>query len=349
MILLKKEKIGSRRIITLLGIKIKYKKIKLKEILKNNPHNTFLNDVQKVGFEFNRKKTLCTIAKFENHLQEINDFLYKNLNDDDKKTFVLFCLKRHGSIDVVSKSEKAYLDSLFKKAYEIYKSRSSVDEPMDVEFKDKKLKYLSNSSTKIKTINDRNLLFCCYEMVHAFFINEYYKEGFSPQDGQTVFDCGSCSGDTALAFSAQYQNSKIYTFECDNNLFELVKKNIQINELQNVYPQKCFLSRETGEMEIGGKIEKTLSIDDFVKENNLTDIGLIKFDIEGAELEALKGSINTIKEQKPILMVPIYHRDSDIYEIPQFLHALNIPAIFSLKWTEKRVLGVDCVLFVKFI
>lgn len=83
--------------------------------------------------------------------------------------------------------------------------------------------------------------------------------------------------------------------------------------------------------------------------NNLKDIGLIKFDIEGEEQEALNGAIKTITKEKPILMIPIYHRDDYLYKIPKFLHDLNMPFEFALKWTEKLILGVDCVLFVKFI
>ena len=349
MKLFSKEKIGSRLLINILGVSFKFLKVDLKDIFEKNSDNNFLKDLVEKGFKFNKKKTLKLISKYENNLQEINDFLYTKLNDEDKKTFIQFCLKRLGLINVIEKEEEKYLNDLFEKAYKIYTSRTSVNEPMPVEFKSKKLNYLSNSSIKKMVFDKKTKLFCCYEMVHAFFINEYYKEGFSPKDGQIIFDCGSCSGDTALAFSVQYPNSKTYTFECEEKLFELTKKNIEINDLKNIYPQKGFLSSKTGGLEINGKTEQTISIDDFVKENDLKDIGLIKFDIEGAEQEALKGAINTIKEQKPILMIPIYHLENDIYEIPKFLHNLNMPIEFSLKWTEKRILGVDCVLFVKFI
>lgn len=345
----KKEKVGSRKIISILGIKIKYLEVDLEGIYKKNLNNDFLGALKKLGFELDKKKTLKLIAKFENNLNEINEFLYKKLNNEDKKTFVRFCLKKHGQMDVIEEKEQKHLDDLFKKAYKIYSARKDVNDPMEVEFQGKKIKYISNSPVCKTKLNNKKMLFHCYEMVHAFFINEYYKDGFSPKDGQIIFDCGACSGDTALAFSAQYENSKIYSFECIEDLFELVNKNIKINNSQNIYPQKGFLSSRTGEMEIGGKIEKTVSIDDFVLGNNLKNIGLIKFDIEGAEQEALKGAIKTIKQEKPILMVPIYHRDDDLYEIPKFLHGLNMPLEFALKWTEKRILGVDCVLFVKFI
>jgi FkbM family methyltransferase len=45
----------------------------------------------------------------------------------------------------------------------------------------------------------------------------------------------------------------------------------------------------------------------------------LKLDIEGAEMEALKGGIGTIKKNRPFLMISIYHSSSDFFEIPLFL------------------------------
>ena len=93
---------------------------------------------------------------------------------------------------------------------------------------------------------------------------------------------------------------------------------------------------------------ETLALDDYVEEHGIRNIGLIKFDIEGGEQEALKGCARTIRSQRPLLYIPIYHLPSDIYAIPAFLKGLGMPMEFRLKWTEKKVWGVDCVLFVKF-
>ncbi len=48
----------------------------------------------------------------------------------------------------------------------------------------------------------------------------------------------------------------------------------------------------------------------------------IKFDVEGAEAEAIKGSERTIRKFRPKLNVSIYHRTEDIFFLPLYLSSL---------------------------
>ena len=51
-------------------------------------------------------------------------------------------------------------------------------------------------------------------------------------------------------------------------------------------------------------------------------VDYIKYDVEGAEREALLGSAETIKTFRPRLLVSLYHRSEDLYELPLLLRAL---------------------------
>lgn len=48
----------------------------------------------------------------------------------------------------------------------------------------------------------------------------------------------------------------------------------------------------------------------------------IKLDVEGAELEALKGAAETIKRNRPRLAVCAYHKPGDLFEIPLYIKSL---------------------------
>ena len=52
-------------------------------------------------------------------------------------------------------------------------------------------------------------------------------------------------------------------------------------------------------------------------------IDYIKYDVEGAEAEALQGSESTIKKYSPSLTVSIYHRPGDIFNLIEYVHDLN--------------------------
>lgn len=53
-----------------------------------------------------------------------------------------------------------------------------------------------------------------------------------------------------------------------------------------------------------------------------TRIGFIKMDIEGSELDALQGAEKTIKRDRPLLAICVYHRQGDLLAIMDYLHEI---------------------------
>ena len=67
-----------------------------------------------------------------------------------------------------------------------------------------------------------------------------------------------------------------------------------------------------------------------------THLDYIKYDVEGAEAQALLGSRRIIERDTPALLVSAYHRSADLFRLPLLVHELN-PAY---KLHLRRMAGV---------
>lgn len=58
---------------------------------------------------------------------------------------------------------------------------------------------------------------------------------------------------------------------------------------------------------------------------------LIKLEIEGSELEALKGATNTITSSRPSMALSVYHKPEDLHTIAGFVDGLDLGYCYSLR------------------
>ncbi|KKW94086.1 hypothetical protein YP76_05625 [Sphingobium chungbukense] len=68
-------------------------------------------------------------------------------------------------------------------------------------------------------------------------------------------------------------------------------------------------------------------------------INLIKMDVEGAEVETLKGMRNIIERQNPHLLISAYHAPEHLYEIVDLINSWNLRYKFHLKVHEYNTFG----------
>ncbi|MGE5478800.1 MAG: FkbM family methyltransferase [Chloroflexota bacterium] len=143
-----------------------------------------------------------------------------------------------------------------------------------------------------------------------------------------VIDIGANVGYLSLILSKLTGPAgKVFAFEPEPNNFKAFIKNIDLNGFTNIIPSQSAISDIKGVLKLflasGNNRgmhstifdEKTLSadfvetpslpLDDFVQENDLKKLDLVKIDVEGAELQVLKGMNKTLNTLRPKIIIEL--------------------------------------------
>jgi FkbM family methyltransferase len=166
----------------------------------------------------------------------------------------------------------------------------------------------------------------------------------------TVIDAGAYIGDTARLFETVYGAGCVYALEPDSETFDRLKSLVREWDITDrIVPVNVATAEHTGQIPLWGhgvgastvrKAElpesdaafvSAVSIDDLVDEHGLTDVGLIKLDVEGAELSTIRGAMKTIAAQRPILLISIYHTADDFFEIKPLLEKAELDYVFMVR------------------
>ncbi|MBN1388614.1 MAG: FkbM family methyltransferase [Bacteroidales bacterium] len=146
------------------------------------------------------------------------------------------------------------------------------------------------------------------------------------------YDIGANIGYYSLLAAAINPGIKVISFEAAEGPLYYLRKNIEINKLNNIYPEPLAISDSDGEVEfiqhisskyrhldynLGGeghvgkenashdtirKKVRSITLDKYVRTSGEKNIDLIKIDTEGTEDLILKYSECVIKEWKPIII-----------------------------------------------
>jgi FkbM family methyltransferase len=138
-------------------------------------------------------------------------------------------------------------------------------------------------------------------------------------------DGGAYKGDTLLELAGQAEVSSAYLFEPDPENFSALIATVQSAELQAVCMPLALgdsygiLSFNAGNGE-GCAITKNgdfhiaaVALDEVLQGH---PVNMIKLDVEGAEIPALRGAARSIGRYRPVLAISLYHRPQDLWEIP---------------------------------
>lgn len=171
-----------------------------------------------------------------------------------------------------------------------------------------------------------------------------------------IIDAGGFIGDSVLVL-APYTEKKIYTFEPMKKNFDLLKKTMELNEIQNVVCENVALGSKKGtvifeengsssgrnETNVRGGRIPVITLDDYVRENHL-HVGLIKTDLEGMEQDFLLGAKETITTQKPVLLLSMYHNPSDFFKMKQLLDSWHVGYRFKVRRGKEYTICTETML-----
>lgn len=147
-----------------------------------------------------------------------------------------------------------------------------------------------------------------------------------PEKNGTVIQAGGNFGLYPALFTEFFET--VYTFEPDPMNFNCLVMNCQSHE---VIKMNCALGEDNSNAKIVIKSPVNLGMNAIVETDSYVDsipivkvdsfgfqnVKLIQFDLEGYELPALKGAINTIQKYKPLIML-----ETSEEKVPEHYHSL---------------------------
>ena len=224
--------------------------------------------------------------------------------------------------------------------------------------------------SKIVKLNDNLYYYNGYYLpVNQFdssvFYSKYAIDELTTLDSvrnKDIIDAGGYVGDTALLFSS-YTDKSIHVFEASPSNMDIIRETIRLNQLENIVPVSKALGEKSGTatFSLGERnscnslVERpgynypnhievpVITLDDYVRENNL-EVGFIKVDIEGGEQLLLKGAVETIRTQHPILLISIYHSANDFFEIKPMIEKMCDKYTFRIIKPANSAIVIETIL-----
>lgn len=197
----------------------------------------------------------------------------------------------------------------------------------------------------------------------AIFLNRLVKIG------STVIDIGANVGTLTLPLSLQVEKSgRVFSIEANPTTFKYLKGNIELNKFKNIVAINKAVGDSIGKLNFSNVSSDDLNrvvvdgskdsievpvdtIDNIVHREKIGRIRLMKIDIEGYELFALKGGTETLKKVD-ILFFESWENHFNNFnystkDVLQFLHAYDFK-IFKIindkleLITDENYISKDC-------
>lgn len=190
---------------------------------------------------------------------------------------------------------------------------------------------------------------------HIYFLGYFDHYGVlclknNLKEGDVFIDAGANIGSYTLIAAKQVGSTgRVFAFEPAGEIYNRLYENFTLNEYENVKAEKkalldknmtidLFLAKKInlGMSSIyhhdteSGRVEKVeaVKLDDYVNNQNIKRIDLLKIDVEGSEMYALKGMQKTLEKHKPKILIELkeenhFQSDHSINEIISYLNDMG--------------------------
>jgi len=161
--------------------------------------------------------------------------------------------------------------------------------------------------------------------------NQYFEAFLDLKiDGEIFIDAGGFDGYTTQEFIKRCSNFKsIHIFEPEAENLGKAKNNLKKYPSIEFHPYGLYSKKTSFRFATGGSASRIseqgeieIKVDAL---DNVVDapVTFIKMDIEGAEIEAIKGAESLIRTHKPRLAISAYHRADDFWKIPETVWSIR--------------------------
>jgi len=203
---------------------------------------------------------------------------------------------------------------------------------------DEVLASLADEASRLAFVDALLLRFQGHRLTYPTAYPVYAHPLVRPRKGDVIVDGGAAEGDTLVRFLADCQG------DCSMHLFEptpvsytqlqlliatrgipgavAVNKALWSADTTLRFQENLTCTHSNHVAESGGCKVAAIRLDSYAEAKGLKHVDLIKLDIEGAELEALKGAAEVIRRDKPRLQICLYHKAKDLWEIPLYIKSI---------------------------
>jgi len=299
----------------------------------------------------------------------LNDKIYKIDSIADKDIQVVVCISTASYKKIKNKlNDKGFRNvKPFYQVAEVINKANDYGHPLTNGWKIKKHNEKSHDfiESNFKDIHSQ------YAYTQFFDWHDEYKEEtsnfypiecdnryFIPEvmrvlhDHETFIDVGAYDGRVSKKFTEKVKGKyeSIYMFEPDLANFygvldtfglESERINLFNSALGN---KKGYVNFLVGKGYCSKVWKKAKHKEIMVKLDSISiNPTFIKYHLEGYELEAIKGSIKTIKKNRPILAVTTYHTEEGLYKLPMYL--IKNLKDYNFYWRNHNYQGQGAVMY----